>query len=399
MNNYRGPRRPRRRSRNNRRNNNNNRRGSRTNYKFDRSMFIKKPSKKLAAKTYEATFQFEELQLHPTLKKNIKYKKFKTPTPIQDKSINHILKGDDLLGIADTGSGKTDAFLIPLVDKVIRGPHKKVLVITPTRELAQQINEELRSLTHSTPVRSVQCIGGCNIKTQIHKLHNKYNFVIGTPGRLRDLSERREINFSGFNAAVIDEVDRMLDMGFINEIKYFLSLLPEQRQNLCFSATVDRKIEAVLDEIFKRDFVKISVKTGETANNVEQDIVQLERGEDKMERLDSLIRGEKFDKVLVFANTKREVDKIDRYLYTKGHKVDAIHGGKRQNRRKRSLDAFKSGRAKVLVATDVAARGLDIDDISHVINYDIPMQYEDYIHRVGRTGRADKSGMALTFVS
>lgn len=361
-------------------------------------MFIKKVDEKVSQTVYKPHFQFSDLNLHPILKENIKSKNFSTPTPIQDQAISHILEGKDLLGIADTGSGKTGAFLIPLVDKIIRNPAQKVLVMTPTRELAEQINQELYSLTKSTKIYSVQCIGGCSINNQIYNLRRGFNFVIGTPGRLRDLTERKVLNFSNFDTAIIDEVDRMLDMGFINEIKYLLSMLPEKRQNLCFSATVDRKIESLLGDVFKREFVKISVKTGETANNVEQDIVRLEYNEDKMTKLEQLISTDDFKKVLVFANTKHEVDKIDKFLYSKGHKVDAIHGGKQQNKRKRSIDAFRSGQANVLVATDVAARGLDISNVSHVINYDIPMSYEDYIHRVGRTGRANNKGIALTFV-
>jgi superfamily II DNA/RNA helicase len=373
-------------------------RRKRMGFNFDESMFVKKAEPIADHVEYVPSFKFHELDVHATLKRNIRAKNYDLPTPIQDQTIIHIINGKDLLGIADTGTGKTAAFLIPLVNKVVKDRKSKVLVITPTRELADQINQELYTLTRDLQIFSVQCIGGSNINNQIYNLKRGYNFVIGTPGRLKDLFDRRVLNLSGFDTVVLDEVDRMLDMGFVNEIKHLISFLPENRQSLFFSATVDKKVEEIIDVILKTDHVKISVKTGETAKNVEQDIVRIERHDDKIPKLEELLNTEGFDRVLIFVNTKREVDHLDQHLYDKGFDVESIHGERKQNERKRSIESFKSGRSKILVATDVAARGLDINDVTHVINYDIPMNYEDYIHRVGRTGRANKKGLALTFV-
>lgn len=361
-------------------------------------MFIKKAVSTAEEVKYVPKLIFQELDISPILKKNIEEKKFDVATPIQDQAISHILNGKDLLGIADTGTGKTAAFLIPLADKVTKNRSSRVLIITPTRELADQINQDLKTLTRGMKIFSVECIGGNNIRNQIFNLRRGYSFVIGTPGRLKDLSNRKVLDLSSFNTVVLDEVDRMLDMGFVNEIKHLISFLPTSRQSLCFSATVDKKVEEIIDMIAKKDRVKISVKTGETAKNVEQDIIRVDGREGKILKLEELLNSEGFEKVLVFANTKREVDRLDKHLYQKGYKVESIHGERRQNERKRAIDSFKTGRSKVLIATDVAARGLDINNVTHVINYDIPMTYEDYIHRVGRTGRANKKGMALTFV-
>lgn len=338
------------------------------------------------------------MEVSAVLKKNIVTKGFDAPTPIQNKAIKEVLQGKDFLGIADTGTGKTAAFLIPLIEKVIKDKTSRVLIITPTRELADQINQELFILTRDLKIFSVQCIGGSSINNQIYNLRRGFNFVIGTPGRLKDLHDRRVLNLGTFNTVVLDEVDRMLDMGFVNEIKDLISFLPDNRQSLCFSATVDKKVEEIINELLKDDFVKISVKTGETAENVEQNIVRVEDYLDKLVQLEKLLAKEEFTKVLIFANTKREVERLDKNLYAKGLAITSIHGDKKQSERKRAIEAFKAGKAKILVATDVAARGLDIKDVSHVINYDIPMTYEDYIHRVGRTGRANKTGVALTFV-
>jgi ATP-dependent RNA helicase RhlE len=367
-------------------------------FAFSESMFVKKAQPSAATIEYVADFKFQDLDVHEVLKKNIATKKFDTPTPIQNGSIPHIIKGMDVLGIAQTGTGKTAAFLIPLVNKVLLNRNSKILIITPTRELADQINEELYFLTRDLRLFSVQCIGGTSINNQLYNLRRGYNFVIGTPGRLKDLFDRRALDLSSFDTVVLDEVDRMLDMGFVNEIKHLISFLPEERQSLFFSATIDRKVEDIINVILKKDHVKVSVKTGETAENVEQDIVRIDRHDDKIPKLEELLSSEGFDKVLIFVNTKREVDHLDQHLYDKGYDVESIHGERKQNQRKNSITNFKSGKAKILIATDVAARGLDINNVTHVINYDIPMNYEDYIHRIGRTGRANKLGKALTFV-
>lgn len=374
------------------------RRGTKkTGFAFNESMFIK-AAESVEEKPYIPTFKFSELEVDPILKENILRKGYDNPTPIQNDSIKNIMEGKDLLGIADTGTGKTAAFLIPLVDKVINNPHSKTLIITPTRELADQINQELFFLTRNLGIYSVLCIGGAYMSNQIYNLRKGYNFVIGTPGRLKDLFDRKVLNLNGFDTIVLDEVDRMLDMGFVHEIKHLISFLPKEKQSLCFSATIDKKVEEIINELLKPEYIKISIKTGVTAKNIEQNIIRAKTREEKIFELEELLKSDQFDKILIFVNTKREVDKLDKHLYGRGFRVTSIHGERRQNERKRSIESFKTGKAKILIATDVAARGLDINNISLVVNYDIPMNYEDYIHRVGRTGRANKKGMALTFV-
>lgn len=370
----------------------------RSGFVFDEKMFVKKAIPIAQTEEYIPKIRFSELDVDQALKNNIKNKGYDIPTPIQDQTLVNIMEGNDLLGIADTGTGKTAAFLIPMIDKILKDRSSKILIITPTRELADQINQELYTLTRDIKIYSVLCIGGSNINNQIYNLKRGYNFVIGTPGRLKDLFDRQILDLQGFNTIVLDEVDRMLDMGFVHEIKHLISFLPENRQSLCFSATVDQKVEEIINAILKENYIKVSVKTGETAQNVEQDIIRISRHDEKIPKLIELLNTEGFERVLVFVNTKREVDHLDKQLFDQGFKVTSIHGEKRQRERQRAIESFKNGRAKILVATDVAARGLDIKNVTHVINYDIPMNYEDYIHRVGRTGRANKMGIALTFV-
>ncbi len=366
--------------------------------KIDESKLIQKAMPIEAQTPYKPRISFSELEIDSVLKRNIKSKGFTIPTPIQDQAIPHILQGKDLLGIANTGTGKTAAFLIPLIQKVIKDRNKKVLIITPTRELAEQINDELYLLTKDLRIFSVECIGGSNIQFQIKNIRRGFQFIVGTPGRLKDLLERRVYNLSEFSTVVLDEVDRMLDMGFVDEIKFLISLLPAERQSLFFSATVDFKVEKIMKMILKPDYVRVYVKTGETAQNVNQDIVRVTGREDKIAKLESLLKDEKFNKVLVFVNTKAEVDRLNDHLRDIGLRVESIHGDRRQRERKRAIENFKGGKAKVLIATDVAARGLDISNVTHVINYDMPIDYEAYVHRIGRTGRANKMGEALTFV-
>lgn len=365
---------------------------------IDERKFISKAKPITEAPEYKHSFTFDQLEVNEILKKNIAGKKFNFPTPIQDQGIPHIMNGKDLLGIANTGTGKTAAFLIPLIEKVIKDPKTRVLIITPTRELAEQIADELYLLTFNLRIGAAMCIGGSNMYTQISALRRDPQFVIGTPGRLKDLYDRRLIPLERFNTVVLDEVDRMLDMGFITDIKYLSSMLPAERQSLFFSATMDPRIEKIIDMILKKDHVKVSVRTGETAEHVNQDIIRVQNKEEKLGKLEELLRQPDFEKVLVFINMKWHVDKIERHLQDKGFKVESLHGDKRQSQRSRSLENFKSGRANILLATDVAARGLDVQGITHVINFDIPNDYESYVHRIGRTGRANKAGTALTFI-
>lgn len=362
------------------------------------SRYIKKaetPAEKVA---FVPNWNYNELQIDSMLKQNIAQKGYTDPTPIQEQAVSNILEGKDFLGIANTGTGKTAAFLVPLIEKIIRNRSTKVLIIVPTRELAQQINDEIYELTKGLRMFSVQCIGGAGIQNQIYNLRRGFNFVVGTPGRLNDLIERRALNLQGFTTVVLDEVDRMLDMGFVDEIKELIAQLPESRQSLFFSATINPKVEKIMQMILKPGYVKVSVVTGETAKNVDQNVVRVSGRDEKITKLKEILSSQECERVLVFVSTKREVDNLDRHLYDNGFAVDSIHGDKKQRDRQRSILNFKTGKSKVLIATDVAARGLDIPNVSHVINYDEPQTYMDYVHRIGRTGRADKSGIALTFV-
>ena len=339
---------------------------------------------------------FGDFAVHADLKKNIERKGYTTPTPIQDESIPHVLEGKDIVGIANTGTGKTGAFLIPLINKILKGRKQRVLVMVPTRELANQIEEEFQGFAYGLRIGAVTCVGGANIHRQMSGLKRNPNIVVGTPGRIKDLMERRALQLSNFRTVVLDEADRMLDMGFIHDMKHILSHMPAERHTLFFSATLSREIRALVGD-FLNDPVHVSVKIGETASGVEQDIVRI-GGKDKVDVLYELLTQETFKKVLVFGRTKHGVEKLSKLLFKHGIKADAIHGNKTQNKRERSLDLFKKGRIQVLVATDVAARGIDVNDVTHVINYDIPGTYDDYVHRIGRTARAGKKGHALTFV-
>lgn len=365
---------------------------------LDESLFIQaaKPIEEQAA--YIPSFVFTDLAVNNILVENIKAKGFVDPTPIQDKTIPHILEGKDIVGVANTGTGKTGAFLIPLIEKVVKGRHNKILILVPTRELAEQIEEELFILTKNLRIYGVKCIGGDNIQRQIYALRRGYNFIIGTPGRVEDLIERKMLDLSTFKTIVLDEVDRMLDMGFVDEIKALIKMLPEDKQSLFFSATIDNKVEALMKTILKPDYIKVSVKTGVTSANIHQNVVYYSDSTEKFEKLQKTLSEYEGKKVLIFVNTKRGVDKIDSELFEANYSVTAIHGDKRQNWRKKSIDRFKSGRSNILVATDVAARGLDISGVALVVNYDVPNNHEDYIHRIGRTGRANQLGNALTFV-
>lgn len=327
---------------------------------------------------------------------NIKYKGYEKPTPIQEKVIPLVLDNQDVIGLANTGSGKTAAFLLPLINKVYRDRSKKVLIVAPTRELALQIEAELRDFARHLSLFSAVCIGGLNIQRQINHLRNNPNFVIGTPGRLKDLEGRRALNFLNYTLIVLDEVDRLLDMGFMPDIKYIISRLPQKRQSLFFSATLPPKTQEI-SRSFLKNPVTISIHSGVASTNVDQEIIKV-NGRVKIDLLHDLLIQKGFNKVLVFGRTKWGVDKLARALNERGFRVAAIHGNKNQGQRQRALEEFKRNRVKILLATDIASRGLDIDSVTHVINYDLPESYENYIHRIGRTGRFDKRGIALTFV-
>lgn len=347
-------------------------------------------------KAYIPTHQFNDFNIEERLKKNIAAKGYLTPTAIQDSSIPDVLKGRDVIGIANTGEGKTAAFLIPLINKMILRPDAKVLVVVPTRELALQIDEEFMGFSRGLGIYSVLLVGGASINMQVERLRRKVRMVIGTPGRIKDLIERGELKLADTHNLVLDEADRMLDMGFINDIKFLIGELPRERHTLFFSATFSREIEQLASTLL-HDPLKISVKKHDTAKNVEQDVIRVPR-EAKFAKLCELLKQPNFGKVLVFGRTKHGVEKLGQMLFREGFKSASIHGNKSQPQRQQALKAFKDERVQILCATDVAARGLDIPNVTHVINYDIPGTYDDYVHRIGRTGRAGKSGTALTFV-
>ena len=343
------------------------------------------------------THSFKDFGLDPVLLANVTEKGFASPTPVQDRAIPAILEGHDIIGTAQTGTGKTAAFLIPLLQKITKDRNQRVLIIAPTRELAYQIHTEFRELARGLSMRSAMLIGGANEWRQKQDLKYDPHVVVATPGRLKDFIQAHYIRLSGFRNVVLDEADRMVDIGFINDIQYFISLLPHERQSLFFSATISGRVGEILDAFVKNP-VRVSVKTADTATTIKQDVVRVPSQNAKMEVLHDLLIQKEFEKVLIFGRTKWGVQRLSDELSKRGFRCDAIHGNKRQNQRQRTLDRFIHNEIQILLATDVASRGLDIPDVTHVINYDLPETMEDYIHRIGRTGRAKKDGIALTFV-
>ncbi len=270
--------------------------------------------------------------------------------------------------------------------------------MAPTRELAVQIDEQFKIFASNLKLYSALCVGGTNMQRQIRDLRRRPQLIIGTPGRLKDLMQKRELKLGFVTTLVLDEADRMLDMGFLPEIKELIAQLPSERQTLCFSATITPQIQGLLDNMLK-DPVTVSVRTRETSEHIDQDVVKVSGKEEKIRVLNDLLGKDDFEKVLVFGETKYGVQRLADNLTKMGKPAEAIHGNKSQPQRQRALRNFRDGKVKILVATDVAARGLDIPNVSHVINFDTPNNYEDYIHRIGRTGRAGKKGNALTFIS
>lgn len=366
--------------------------------RIDINRFVNKAKPVVAEAAYVPKNNFADFDIHPKLKENIIKKGFQATTPIQDQAIPHILKGTDVVGIANTGTGKTAAFLIPLINKIFHNKSEKALIVVPTRELGQQILDEFHTFADKSGLRAALCIGGASMGLQKRDLRYHPNFVIGTPGRLRDLIEQRCIDLSQFKNIILDEADRMVDMGFIADIRFLIGLMPKERHSLFFSATISKEIEVLIRTFLRSEHISISVKSGDTAASVDQDIIRVPNKEKKLEVLHELLLKPEFQKVLIFGRTKHGVEKLSVMLGKLGHKIGSIHGDKPQSKRQQALNDFKSEKTKVLVATDVAARGLDIPNVSHVINYDVPQTYEDYVHRIGRTGRANKTGIALTFV-
>lgn len=370
--------------------------------KIDPALFIKKSEDtEIVQSSLENTGEKKQFSQYPIidkLKRNIAEHGYTIPTEIQEKAMPEILAGRDVIGMAQTGTGKTAAFLISLINKVFLDRNQRVLIVVPTRELATQIFDEFKLFARGTDLEGIAVVGGTNIKRQTQILRHKPHFIIGTPGRLKDLIGRKDLDLTLFQNVVLDEVDRMVDIGFIHDIQYMISLLPKVRQSLFFSATVDKKTQEILRN-FVTNPVTVSVNKQETANTIDQDIVKVPTGESKIDVLHDLLAQEGFDKVIIFGRTKWGIQKLTNELIRRGFRAVAIHGNKNQNQRQRALEQFKNNEISILLATDVVSRGLDIDSVTHVINYDAPESYEDYIHRIGRTGRAGKKGKALTFVS
>jgi len=364
---------------------------------IDPAKFINKAIMPETADCFVPEHKFQDFKIDQRLINAVTARGYKLPTPIQDQVIPRAVEGFDIVGIANTGTGKTAAFLLPLIDKIINDRKEKILIIAPTRELAIQIDQEFKFFAKGMGIFSVCCVGGMGIGRQISDLRRSYSAIIGTPGRIKDLIGRGKISLLGFKTIVLDEADRMLDMGFINDTRFIMSGISRERQVLFFSATISNEIERIIRE-FLRNPVRISVKTRETAETIEQDVIKIEGGRSKLEVLNDLLSREEFNKVLIFGRTKYGVERLSKTLSNSGFKADSIHGNKNHSQRQKALNLFKGNQITILVATDVAARGLDIADVSHVINYDVPATYDDYIHRIGRTGRLDKKGVALTFI-
>lgn len=366
--------------------------------KISHEKYVSKAQESKAQETeYFAKHKFADFAVDERIKINVQNHGYQTPTPIQDQAIPEILMGRDVVGIANTGTGKTAAFLIPTLNKILSDRTIRALIVAPTRELAMQIEDEFRIFSRNLGIYSTLCIGGAGLDRQIANLRRNPNIVIGTVGRLKDLANNRVLNYSDYKIVVLDEVDRMVDIGFIQDIRRIMLALPRERQSLFFSATLTPEVSGIIRD-FTKSPVTISVKTQETTKNVEQDIIKVSSKEEKLAKLFEMLKKPDFSRVMIFGRTKWNVEKLSNSLMSAGFSAISIHGNKSQGQRMRALSLFKEGKVQTLVATDVAARGLDISDVSHVINFDEPQSYTDYVHRIGRTGRAGKTGQALTFV-
>jgi len=362
------------------------------------SKFINKAVAKADEVIYESKHEFMDFAFSADLQHNIIEKGYKIPSAIQDQAIPLILEGRDVIGLANTGTGKTAAFILPIIEKIRNTQDfNSVLIMAPTRELAVQIDEQFREFSRGMRLFSALVVGGMNIERQIRDLRRRPHVIIGTPGRMKDLMQRRELKLDQVKYLVLDEADRMLDMGFINDIREIVDQTSRDRQTLFFSATITPTIQALVNT-FLNDPIEVSVRTSETAEHVEQDIVEARDKDQKLEILLEMLSQSDFEKVLVFGETKFGVQRLSDHLEQSGMTSVAIHGNKSQSQRQRALKMFKDNKVRIMVATDVAARGLDIPNVSHVINFEQPATYEDYVHRIGRTGRGGASGKALTFV-
>jgi len=366
---------------------------------LDPNMMVNKTIKLIGGKAEVQTRTFEELVLDPQLQLRIKHKGFEKTTEIQDKTFEIVSEGKNVIGIANTGTGKTGAFLIPIINNLLQNKNKnKTIVLVPTRELAQQVEQEFKSLSKGLKIFSSCFIGGTSINKDIDKLKRLNHVIIGTPGRINDMINRRALRLNDFTKVVLDEFDTMLDMGFINEVKKIIEQLHNRNQTILFSATENPKQQNIIDNLIQ-GYEKVRVSEGKAnTDNIYQEVIKTKDDIEKNQMLVDLLRKEEFKKVLIFSETKRQVSKLCRILKKFDINVDEIHGDKSQQYRSKAIQKFKSGNINVMVATDVASRGIDIDNISHVINYRVPSSKESYIHRIGRTGRAGKEGYAITFL-
>lgn len=345
---------------------------------------------------------FEELQLHPLLLKALKNKGYLTPSPIQEKAIPHILKGRDVLGCAQTGTGKTAAFALPIIQNLMQGPQdyrkKKIrsLILTPTRELALQIAENFSEYGAHTDITCTVIFGGVSAVPQIEALRRGTDILVATPGRLNDLIQQKEISLGSLEIFVLDEADRMLDMGFIHDVKKVIALLPKKRQTLLFSATMPEEIQALTRKILYKPVTVEVTPVSSTVDTIDASLYYVDQA-NKRKLLAYLLRHEDVSSTLVFTRTKHGADRVAKFLNKEKITAASIHGDKSQNARQTALSNFKSGAVRVLVATDIAARGIDIEKLSCVFNFDLPNTPEDYVHRVGRTGRAGCEGRAISF--
>ncbi|WP_406856788.1 DEAD/DEAH box helicase [Alsobacter sp. KACC 23698] len=346
---------------------------------------------------------FSDMGLAQPLLDALKAEGYETPTPIQAQAVPQVLQGHDLLGIAQTGTGKTAAFALPILHRLAANPKQtprkgcRVLVLSPTRELASQIAESFRVYGKFTKLTSTVVFGGVPVNRQIREMANGVDVLVATPGRLLDLCNQRAVDLSKIEVLVLDEADQMLDMGFIHDIRKLIAMVPAQRQSLFFSATMPREIADLADRLLKNP-VKVSVApVATTAERVDQSVMFVDTAH-KQALLHLLLTNHpEIDRALVFTRTKHGADKVVRKLIASGHAAAAIHGNKSQNHRERALGEFRAGRSRLLVATDIAARGIDIDAVSHVINFDLPNVPESYVHRIGRTARAGAAGIAISF--
>jgi superfamily II DNA/RNA helicase len=380
-------------SRNSNRSGGNKRRGEYINPA--RFIAVAKPTQ---AADYAPKHLFEDFAVDPIIHRNLTAKGFIVPSPIQDQTIPIALEGRDIIGIANTGTGKTAAFAVPVIQSLINNRDAKALIVAPTRELAQQIEGECRSIGKGGGFTGALLIGGTGMGTQLRDLRARPRIIIGTPGRIKDHIERGTLKLDSCNLVVLDEVDRMLDMGFLPDVSFILKQLSPNRQSFFFSATMDPRVQGLIGT-FSNNPETVSVKSGESSDHVNQNVVRYVGIGDKMDKLHDILIKDEVSKAIVFDETQRSVERLSNELIARGFAADAIHGGKSQGQRERALNSFKTNKTKILVATDVAARGIDVVDITHVINYSQPQSYQDYVHRIGRAGRAGRVGHALTFVN